>query len=66
MPRTSTGLRPTRSETNPAAGVVVGRGPLVLGLLSGKIDLAEARSRGLVVTGNVKALDRVIGKLGPA
>jgi DNA-binding HxlR family transcriptional regulator len=44
--------------------VLEGRPGLVLGLLSGRLDLAEARKRGLDVRGSHKALKRVIGNWG--
>src|SRR5216683_166015 len=50
--------RPGRAE-NPDA-VVIGTGSQVLGLLTGKIDLAEARRRGLQYEGDPEILDRVI------
>jgi hypothetical protein len=34
---------------------------LILGLLSGRLDLAEARNRGLELTGSESALHRVVG-----
>jgi hypothetical protein len=39
---------------------VAGRPGLILGLLAGRFDLAEARRRGLEFKGSVKALHRVI------
>lgn len=55
---------------NPDA-VLTGRPGLVLGLLSGRLDLAEAKKRGLEFHGRTGALRRIVGawgakSLGPA
>jgi DNA-binding HxlR family transcriptional regulator len=48
---------------NPDA-ILTGRPGLVLGLLSGRIDLAEAKKRGLDFHGRAGALRRVVGAWG--
>jgi hypothetical protein len=50
--------RPGRAEH--PEGVLIGTGSQVLGLLTGKIDLAEAQRRGLQYEGDPEILDRVI------
>ena len=54
--------RPGVSERPDA--VMEGRPGLVLGVLSGRLDLAEARKRGLTYTGSQKVLRRVVGTFG--
>ena len=44
--------------------VLTGRPGLILGLLSGRLDMAEAKNRGLELTGSQKALRRVLGAWG--
>jgi DNA-binding HxlR family transcriptional regulator len=44
--------------------VMEGRPGLVLAVLSGRLDLAEAGKRGLAFTGSRKALRRVVGTFG--
>jgi DNA-binding HxlR family transcriptional regulator len=48
---------------NPEA-VLTGRPALVLGLLSGRLSLPEAKRRGLEFHGNQKALRRIVGAWG--
>src|SRR5690242_16591305 len=59
---TSEGKVRTRRGTveNPDT-VLEGKPGPILGLLSGKLDMAEAKQRGLVVRGSQKALRRVVG-----
>jgi DNA-binding HxlR family transcriptional regulator len=53
-----------RGTVEHADAILSGRPGLILGLLSGRLDLAEARKRGLVFTGSQKALQRVVGAWG--
>lgn len=54
-------VRTRRGTAAHADAVLSGRPGLVLGLMSGRLDMAEARKRGLEFSGSRKALDRVIG-----
>lgn len=53
-------VRSRRGSAEKPDVVLEGRAGLVLGLFAGRLDLAEARRRGLSVKGNRKALARVI------
>ena len=53
-----------RGKADHADAVLSGRPGLILGLLSGRFDLAEARKRGLEFSGSQKALHRVVGTWG--
>lgn len=50
-----------RGARDHADSVLTGRPGVILGLLSGRLDLAEARQRGLQFSGSHKALQRVVG-----
>lgn len=54
-------VRTRRGTAENADAVLEGRPGPILGLLSGKLGLAEAKERGLTVRGSQKALRRVIG-----
>jgi len=54
-------VRTRRGTVESPDAVLEGRPGPILGLLSGKLDMAEAKQRGLVVRGSQKALRRVIG-----
>jgi DNA-binding HxlR family transcriptional regulator len=54
-------VRTRRGTVESPDAVLEGRPGPILGLLSGKLDMAEAKQRGLVVHGSQKALRRVIG-----
>ena len=54
-------VRTRRGTVENPDAVITARPGLVLGLLSGRLDMAEARERGLVFEGSRKALRRVIG-----
>ena len=54
-------VRTRRGTTEKADAVITARPGLILGLLSGRLDLAEARKRGLEFTGSQKALQRIVG-----
>jgi DNA-binding HxlR family transcriptional regulator len=53
-------VRSRRGSAEKPDVVLEGRPGLVLGLFAGRVDLAEARRRGLSVKGNPKVLARVI------
>ncbi|SRR6266568_3596100 len=57
-------VRTRRGTSEHADAVVTGKPGLVLGLLSGRLDLQEARKRGLEFKGSQKALQRVVGDWG--
>lgn len=57
-------VRTHRGTAERADAVLTGRPGLILGLLSGRFDLAEARKRGLEFSGSQKALLRVVGAWG--
>jgi DNA-binding HxlR family transcriptional regulator len=57
-------VRTRRGTAEHPDAVLTGRPGLVLGLLSGRFDLAEGRKRGLEFKGNQKALHRVVGEWG--
>ena len=57
-------VRTRRGSVEHPDVVLTGRPGLVLGLLSGRFDLPEARSRGLEFKGKQKALQRVVGTWG--
>ena len=57
-------VRTRRGTVEKPAAVLTGRHGLILGLLSGRMDLAEARGRGLEFTGDEGALKRVAGSWG--
>jgi DNA-binding HxlR family transcriptional regulator len=59
-------VRTRRGTAEHPDAVVTGRPGLILGLLSGRLDLAEARKRGLELSGSQKALRRVTGDWGRA
>ena len=54
-------VRTRRGTADKADAVITARPGLILGLLSGRLDLAEAKKRGLEFNGSHKALQRVIG-----
>ena len=54
-------VRTRRGTVESPDTVLEGRPGPILGLLSGRLDMAEAKHRGLVVHGSHKALRRVIG-----
>jgi DNA-binding HxlR family transcriptional regulator len=53
-------VRTRRGVVERPDAVLEGRPGLILGLLAGRFDLAEARKRGLAFKGSPKVLDRVI------
>ena len=57
-------VRTRRGTTAKPDAALTGRPGLILGLLSGRLDLAEAKNRGLEFSGSRKALRRVIGAWG--
>ena len=57
-------VRTRRGKVEKPDAVLAGRPGLVLGLLSGRLDLAEAKARGLELSGSVNALRRVVGSWG--
>ena len=57
-------IRTRRGSSEHPDAVLTGRPGLILGLLSGRFDLAEARKRGLEFKGSQKALHRVTGSWG--
>ncbi len=54
-------VRTRRGTVERPDAVLTGRPGLILGLLSGRLDLAEAKERGLELTGSARALSRVVG-----
>lgn len=57
-------VRARQGRADNPDGVVIGTGSQVLGLMTGKIDLAEARRRGLQYEGDPAVLERVIPTAG--
>jgi len=57
-------VRTRRGTAEKPAAVLTGRHGLILGLLSGRMDLVEARERGLEFNGDERALQRVVGDWG--
>ena len=57
-------VRTRRGTAEKPAAVLTGRHGLILGLLSGRMDLVEARERGLEFSGDERALQRVVGDWG--
>jgi DNA-binding HxlR family transcriptional regulator len=57
-------VRTRRGIAEKPAAVLTGRHGLILGLLSGRMDLVEARERGLEFSGDERALHRVVGDWG--
>ena len=57
-------VRTRRGTAASPDAVLSGRPGLILGLLSGRLALAEAKKRGLEFHGSRKALDRVVGDWG--
>lgn len=57
-------VRTRRGTVEHPDAVLSARPGLILGLLSGRFDLQEARKRGLEFKGNQKALQRVVGNWG--
>lgn len=57
-------VRTRRGTTERPDAVLTGRPGLILGLLSGRLGLPEARKRGLEFKGSQKALHRVVGAWG--
>ncbi len=57
-------VRTRRGTVEHPDAVLSGRPGLILGLLSGRFDLREARKRGLEFKGSQKALHRVVGNWG--
>lgn len=53
-------VRTRRGTVEKPDAVLEGRPGLILGLLAGRLDLAEARKRGLEFKGNQKVLSRLI------
>ena len=54
-------VRTRRGTTEKPDAVLAGRHGLILGLLSGRLDMAEAKKRGLEFHGSRKALQRIVG-----
>jgi DNA-binding HxlR family transcriptional regulator len=57
-------VRTRRGSTEKPDAVLTGRPGLILGLLSGRLGMAEAKTRGLEFSGSLKALKRVVGAWG--
>lgn len=57
-------VRTRRGTVEHPDAVLTARPGVILGLLSGRIEMAEARQRGLELTGNEKVLRRLIGDWG--
>ncbi len=57
-------VRTRRGTAEHPDAVLTGRPGLVLGLMSGRFNLSEARKRGLEFKGNQKALRRVVASSG--
>lgn len=57
-------VRTRRGTAEHPDAVLTGRPGLILGLLSGRFELPEARKRGLEFKGSQKALQRVVGSWG--
>lgn len=57
-------VRTRRGTVEHPDAVLTARPGVILGLLSGRLDLAEARGRGLEISGNEKVLRRLIGDWG--
>lgn len=57
-------VRTRRGKAEKPDAVVTARPGLILGLMSGRLKLAEARKRGLEFKGSQKALNRVVGSFG--
>jgi len=57
-------VRTRRGSTGNPDAVLEGRPGLILGLLSGRLGMAEAKKRGLEFRGSQKALRRVVGDFG--
>ena len=57
-------VRTRRGTTEKPDAVLSGRPGLILGLLSGRFAMAEAKNRGLEFSGSRKALHRVVGAWG--
>lgn len=57
-------VRTRRGTAEHPDAVLTGRPGLILGLLSGRFGLPEARKRGLEFKGSQKALQRVVGSWG--
>ena len=57
-------VRTRRGTVERPDAVLTARPGVILGLLSGRIEMAEARQRGLELTGNEKVLRRLIGDWG--
>ena len=57
-------VRTRRGTVETPDAVLSGRPGLILGLMSGRLDIKEARRRGLEIKGNQKALSRVVGSWG--
>ncbi len=57
-------VRTRRGTVEHPDAVLTARPGVILGLLSGRLDLGEARGRGLEVSGNEKVLGRLIGDWG--
>jgi len=57
-------VRTRRGAAEKPDAVLRGRPGVILGLLSGRLDLAEARNRGLELSGSENALRRVVGAWG--
>jgi len=57
-------VRTRRGSTENPDALLEGRPGLILGLLSGRLGMAEAKKRGLEFRGSQKALRRVVGDFG--
>lgn len=57
-------VRTRRGTAESPDAVLEGRPGLILGLLSGRLDMPEAKKRGLEFRGSQKALRRVVGAWG--
>ena len=57
-------VRTRRGTVEHPDAVLTARPGVILGLLSGRIEMTEARQRGLELSGNEKVLERLIGDWG--
>ena len=57
-------VRTRRGTVEHPDAVLTARPGVILGLLSGRLDVAEARQRGLELDGNEKVLQRLVGDWG--
>ena len=57
-------IRTRRGSVEKPDAVLTGRPGLILGLMSGRLDVKVARERGLAIKGSHRALARVVGSWG--